>query len=145
MRLGVGELMLLKVQSHRDDRRDPRSLGFDAAVRFEPDTAALLTPAERSYWHLARRLHVLKGSLIVGYADWAARSLRQARPLFQEYPCVTPSWDNSARRESGAFILHGSTPARYGHWLRSVLRSVNGTGESEGLVFVNAWNEWGEG
>ena len=36
--------------------------------------------------------------------------------------------DNSARRESGAFILHGASPARYGHWLRSVVSSVEGSG-----------------
>ena len=145
IRLGVGELMLCKVQSYRGDRSDPQSQGFDAAVCFEPDTAALLTPAERAYWHVARRLGLLKGALIVGYGAWAARSLRQPRPPYRQFPCVTPSWDNSARRESGAFILHGASPARYGHWLRSVVSSVEGSGGPEGLVFINAWNEWAEG
>ena len=29
---------------------------------------------------------------------------------YERYPCVAPSWDNSARRPRGARILHGSTP-----------------------------------
>jgi lipopolysaccharide biosynthesis protein len=145
IRLGVGELMLCKVHSHRDVRRDPQSQGFDAAVCFEPDTAALLTTAERAYWPVARRLNLLKGSLIVSYSNWAARSLRQPKPPYRQYPCVTPSWDNSARRESGAFILHGATPASYERWLRSVVSAAETSGGSDGLVFVNAWNEWGEG
>ncbi|HEX4622115.1 MAG TPA: glycoside hydrolase family 99-like domain-containing protein, partial [Myxococcaceae bacterium] len=50
-----------------------------------------------------------------------------------------------ARRRSGATILHGSTPQLYQQWLTRVLRaSAQGKG-ADGIVFLNAWNEWAEG
>ena len=42
-------------------------------------------------------------------------------------------------------VLKGSTPAGYGRWLESAARRAPSTGGGESLVFVNAWNEWGEG
>src|SRR5262249_51630050 len=53
--------------------------------------------------------------------------------------------DNAARRRSGATILHGSTPQLYQKWLTRVLRKAEHSKGSDGIVFVNAWNEWAEG
>jgi hypothetical protein len=44
----------------------------------------------------------------------------------------------------GALIYHGSTPELYEQWLATVWRRASRVRE-EGLVFVNAWNEWAEG
>ena len=52
---------------------------------------------------------------------------------------MTPGWDNTPRRDRGAVVLTGSTPDRYEEWLRAAVR------DDPELVFVNAWNEWGEG
>jgi lipopolysaccharide biosynthesis protein len=58
---------------------------------------------------------------------------------------VTPSWDNSARRKIGATIFHGSTPDLYRKWLQAKIRAARETDNSYRLIFINAWNEWGEG
>ncbi len=39
-RLGLGELHLARVESFAPERGDPRSLGFDSAVEFQPDRLA---------------------------------------------------------------------------------------------------------
>jgi hypothetical protein len=56
-----------------------------------------------------------------------------------------PSWDNAARRNTGATILHGSTPELYQQWLTRVLRTSGHNQGTDGIVFLNAWNEWAEG
>jgi hypothetical protein len=38
-------------------------------------------------------------------------------------------------------LLHGSTPELYEEWLRSVYQRT----PRDGLVLINAWNEWAEG
>ena len=39
-----------------------------------------------------------------------------------------------------------ATPANYGRWLSSIVEQTRRTREpEERIVFVNAWNEWGEG
>jgi hypothetical protein len=80
------------------------------------------------------------------YDDVAAAYLNRPTVNWQRYPCVATGWDNSPRRQAGeAFILGNATPAGYGRWLtEAVTRQAESTGR-EGIVFVNAWNEWAEG
>jgi hypothetical protein len=60
------------------------------------------------------------------------------------YRCVTPSWDNSARREP-ALVLAGSSPAEFHRWLKGTVERFRPYSKDENLLFVNAWNEWAEG
>ena len=72
--------------------------------------------------------------------------LEKFRPPYKRFRCVTPSFDNSARRARNATIFHGSTPALYERWLRGAIEDTQDTFEGdERIVFVNAWNEWAEG
>ncbi|MBI1240984.1 MAG: hypothetical protein GC195_05335 [Nostoc sp. RI_552] len=73
------------------------------------------------------------------------RMLQKPSPAYLRFPCVTPSWDNTARRKQGATIFHGSTPEKYELWLRSVLQETVTNPSQKGIVFINAWNEWAEG
>ena len=61
---------------------------------------------------------------------------------YERYPCVAPSWDNSARGSHGARILHGSTPAFYELWVRDA--ATRALALERPILFVNAWNEWAE-
>lgn len=144
-RAGLGELFLCKVDCFADDRTPPTRLGFDAAVEFQPDTAKLLTPLEKVYWRLVKAIHWRRGLLAVAYADWVKRALATPAPSYARFPCVTPSWDNSARRQSGAFLLHQSTPTLYEHWLHTLAERYIPPTPDQNLIFINAWNEWAEG
>jgi lipopolysaccharide biosynthesis protein len=73
--------------------------------------------------------------------------INRPEPEYNLFPCVTPGWDNSPRRNRYAEIFIDSTPEAYKQWLKSAIqfsfkRFAN---PSEQLVFINAWNEWGEG
>ena len=84
---------------------------------------------------------------VARYETLVDRALATPRVGYVRFRCVTPGWDNSARRRRGARILVGSTPQLYEKWLRSVvdLTRAESRGREETIVFVNAWNEWGEG
>ena len=144
-RAGLGDLYLCKVESFRDDCRPPEAIGFDAAIEFQPDTKRLLTPLEKVYWRIAQKLKFRRGALVIDYARWAQRALARPKPPYRYFPSVTPMWDNTARRRSGAFVLNNSTPERYKHWLTETLRRFSPPLPAENLIFINAWNEWAEG
>ena len=56
---------------------------------------------------------------------------------------VFVNFDSSPRRKERAVIAVGSTPKRFGKYLRkSIQRSKK---EGNEFLFINAWNEWGEG
>jgi lipopolysaccharide biosynthesis protein len=56
-----------------------------------------------------------------------------------------PGWDNTARRGASGTVFMGSSPARYERWLASIASNFRPFSPDENLIFVNAWNEWGEG
>lgn len=62
------------------------------------------------------------------------------------YPAVMPMWDNTARRNNKGIIFHGSTPDLYSKWLLDAINEVRERHDLDTeMVFINAWNEWGEG
>ena len=72
--------------------------------------------------------------------------LLQPEPPYKRFRGIFPSWDNSARRKRGPLAIINSTPAKYAFWLGQLLRQAQRTPNAEErLIFVNAWNEWGEG
>ena len=148
-RAGIGEIFLCRVESFSDERSDPGILGFDAAVEFAPDWTLLRPSWRRVAKVAAHRAHLVASPQVRhevhDYETVARRMLAKPAPAYTRFPCVTPTWDNSARRASGAVVLQGSTPEAYGHWLSAAARQAPRTTGGESLVFVNAWNEWGEG
>jgi hypothetical protein len=84
---------------------------------------------------------------IVDYAKVMAQSANRPEPDFTLYRGIVPSWDNTARRQNTPTILHGSSPDLFEEWLRYIRtysRQALGS-RSDNFIFVNAWNEWGEG
>lgn len=148
-RAGVGELFLCRVESFADERSEPRALGFDAAVEFAPDWTLLRPTLRRVARAGAHRLGLVGSPLTdhqaYDYDVVARRMMAKKRPPYLRYPCVTPGWDNTARRASGATVLRGSTPEAYGRWLRTAAEQAPRSPGGDSLLFVNAWNEWGEG
>jgi lipopolysaccharide biosynthesis protein len=151
-RLGLGELFLARVESFPDEHDDPTTIGFDAAVEFQPDGLHLPTPLRRgAWWDRARKLRLSNPAFgdrdVFLYGELVERALAKQHPPYRRFPCVTPMWDNSPRRPQGGscWIFTGSTPELYERWLGEVVRVELAQPTGPRLVFVNAWNEWAEG
>ena len=149
-RLGLGDLYLCRVEAWWADREDPRPLGFDAGVEFQPDFMRLGPILHRELWRrVPRRLFRpssgYRPNNVHEYRAMVELSLGRPPVPYKRYRCVTPSWDNAARRKTGALILRDSTPELYERWLRAVIDEFEPYGPEENFVFVNAWNEWAEG
>ena len=133
--LGIGDIYLAIVESLPEDRIDPTRNGFDAAVEFQPDWVHLQSVPSRT----------IKENYIYDYAAVVEGMLNKQRPSYKRFPCVTPGWDNTPRRKKQAIILWDSSPDLYRQWLASVIERKTLISPEENLVFINAWNEWGEG
>lgn len=120
---------------------DPRGLGCDASVEFWPHGIDSVIPQrigkEAAYTE----------NQVFEYRRLILNHLSIPPPEeFNRFPCVVPGWDNSARwKSTKPRIIHGSTPDLYGAWLEGVVRrNASNFEPDEQLVFINAWNEWGE-
>jgi O-antigen biosynthesis protein len=119
--------------------QDPSEQGFDASAEFVPHRLhGLVEPSRRQ---LLRGHHE-----VYEYEDAASGYLDRPTVPWRRYPCVATAWDNSPRRQAGeAFMLANSTPDRYGQWLTQAASRQSKANGRDGVVFINAWNEWAEG
>lgn len=130
-----------------DKQTDPRNIGFDASYQFPP-------------FHLSSKYLFLPRSEngnISFYNHWPRMVLDD--PKFKLFRGVLTNFDNTPRRLKhdkdlinmtrpalNPGILYGSSPLYYQKWLESAIKyTLIRFQEDEHLIFINAWNEWGEG
>jgi len=149
-RAGIGDLYLARVEQFVNDI-NPVSIGFDAAIEFAP-SGNYLGPLQfrGALPSILTRLGIFpagyRDNSVIPYATAAQTFMSRPEPSFKRFHCVSPMWDNSARRKIDARILVGSTPALYENWLKNTIaRTRNLYQGDERILFVNAWNEWAEG
>jgi len=148
---GFDDIYLLRVEGIVADI-NPVEHGFDAAVEFAPDWRCL---KRRVYLDASGCWSDSAGNAQIGttanrvflYDDVVTAMLAKKNPAYKRYPGVFPAWDNSARRQNGeATIIHAATPATYKYFLEQVVeRTCQNFAEDDQFIFINAWNEWGEG
>ena len=140
---GLPGLYLARVESFDDPTPppNPETLGFDAAVEFPPHGIDL--PEDRS------RLSGLDPDFagrVYDYGALADAFLARPKVAYRRHRGVMVGWDNTPRVGRRAHIAHDATPEVYRRWLAQAADLVRSetTGETQ-LIFINAWNEWGEG
>jgi hypothetical protein len=130
---GLAEPLIVKFDTH-GDFSDPALFGCDAAAQFLPHGVSERVP----------RISVEGLDAYDSAFDYAAvvsAFIRREDPGWRRHECVFPSWDNTPRRSKGSFIVAGNSVELYERWLRVVHRRAG----EDGVVFINAWNEWAEG
>lgn len=137
------EPYLIAIQG-RDTNVNWTTKGFDAESEFQP------RQVQRKCHNITARMKPLRvdfDGTVYDYADLVnSRCYATWNRDKKVFPAVMPMWDNTARRNYRGTIYHGSTPELYGKWLTDAILEVRGRFDLDAkMVFINAWNEWGEG
>lgn len=61
------------------------------------------------------------------------------------FPTVLPNWDHTPRSSYGGQVFTNSTPELFKKELDDELSLVNDKEKEHQIIFIKAWNEWGEG
>ena len=139
---GIGDLLILRSTCGLDfDNSNLVFDCFDGLVQFPP----------HGHWKFYLRYNKdaffnknFCGSL--GDYDHAIEYLsRQHERDIRLIPGVFPSWDNTARKRSDSRIYINSNPLKYQAWLERAIKESKKRSPIDGLVYINAWNEWAEG
>ncbi len=148
---GFPDLYLLRVEGFQPEL-DPARHGFDAGVEFAPDWRCLTRRVyldDTGNWQESET-GACSGTLenrVFLYDDVVRAMQAKSDPGYKRYPGVFPAWDNSPRRRrGGATIIHGSEPERFREFLAHAATYARCRLEADDRhIFINAWNEWGEG
>lgn len=138
---GFPDLYLCVIESF-NRKVNPLDYNFDAAIEFAP---------HRILKHRIPKTFLEKKVFKISYdkRDYGKaveKSINRLMPSeYKLFRCVTPAWDNTARRGVNATISTGSTPKLYGKWLKTIKDKFTPYSEEENFIFINAMNEWAEG
>ncbi len=149
LKAGIGELYLGYFEKEILNL-DPKEIGFDIAIEFQPNFANL--PPQRNFNIVHKILKKLKiwnnvysRNKILDYTVISKSKNNEVNSIYKRFPCVTPMWDNSARKKDNANIFINSKPKLYYEWLINTIKNFTPYSVEENFIFINAWNEWAEG
>ncbi|HIJ80483.1 MAG TPA: glycoside hydrolase family 99-like domain-containing protein [Desulfuromonadales bacterium] len=147
IKAGVGEIYLVRVENFmHGSEPDPAEIGFDAAMEFAPYWES----TGRKITNLARAglpdIPLPDDLSVYDYERCMLEMMSRFQPAYTLFRGVFPAWDNTARRSTKSTLFVNSSPENFAFWLSRTVRQTceRYTGD-ERLVFINAWNEWGEG
>ena len=124
-----------------------RAMGFDAVMSTNYKYAELRTGGalHKALYGAARR--VKPGLLLEKYCY--GRIVRHfytpADSRQDVYPQLLAGWDRSPRSGRRAIVYAGRTPQDFEEAARLCLECVKDKPPENRIVFLNSWNEWGEG
>jgi len=144
---GFDDIYLVSMQNFA--QKNPYEMGFDAAVEFAPQALKKLCNFNIS----AQLSSVTQYNATVFHMDEILNKMIYRAPVsYPRIKCVCPSWDNSPRRGSKSpKLVYGATPAAFNHFVQSAIketlsyRTTSAFSSAQEFLFINAWNEWGEG
>ena len=141
---GVGEIYLIACWM-ANQQGDFIAKGFDAMSEFQ--LGALLPYCQK----INSDVHFVTPEYygaIYSYEKLVNHKIYEKTfPIKHLYHSISPMWDNTPRKNNkGAIVFDGATPNLYKTWLKAIiLNTLERTDLDDNLVFINAWNEWGEG
>jgi len=139
---GIGDLYIVAVKENMVEL-DLLGTGFDAISEFHPGT--VYTNCKNITHDIDYVRSDFSGE-VFDYQDLVENQKYFKYNLPKLYRAVMPMWDNTARRNNKGMIFQGATPALYKQWLKDVIsEGKNRSDLDDQMVFINAWNEWGEG
>lgn len=132
---GYKDLYLVRMENFERDI-DPITVGFDAAMEFGPVWANIPTDVTR-----------IGNKELIDYLSTVINTIKKVG-AYKYFHCVFPGWDNTPRRKnlSGSIFINNDVEV-FKYFLEKQIKSTHEGFQKpdERLIFINAWNEWGEG
>ena len=141
---GIGELEIWVVRGGAVTPHSVLVAGADAEVEFPPAYCTALPCLNPAKFGCRAR-----GALL-DYQAWTRRIMAGHGCVehfsHRVFRSVMLGWDNSARRKSDFNIWYGFSLRTYYEYLVKMIADTRRRHpENERYLFINAWNEWGEG
>ncbi|WP_034057537.1 glycoside hydrolase family 99-like domain-containing protein [Lacinutrix jangbogonensis] len=144
---GYEDLYLCIAESF-GEKTPPNTIGFDAAIEFSPHAVIKHKVEAKQKKSLLGFLKKSKEALRVDVRDFklGVQSCKdRVLPGYKLFRGVTPSWDNTARKNEKGIVANGSSPELYLDWLKHTVDNFKPYSKDENFIFINAMNEWAEG
>ena len=140
---GFDGLYLVSMQNFA--QKSPYEMGLDAAAEFAPQPGTALFCPEVS--KILSRADMPLSLEVTSYRGVINHFKNTVLTGYPRFSCVCPSWDNTPRRGEKGRVVLGSSPENFKKFLHGAIcrTLLSSTSQQAKFLFINAWNEWGEG
>lgn len=83
--------------------------------------------------------------ITIKYSDYIDNIIKFFQENDEYYPCIVPNYDHSPRSGTKGTIITGSNPAKWEFLLQNLIKIISQRQDRNDIIFIKAWNEWGEG
>lgn len=123
-----------------------QSIWVDASVDFEPNrTKTELHGREEGWMKPCADGSILWNRFAVKGIDYDRinREMLRIPHRRNHFRTAFVNYDDAPRRHERAVITRGASPGKFGRYLKKMMNLSEEEGNE--YLFINAWNEWGEG
>lgn len=133
------------ISMNRGKENVEKSCWVNASVDFEPNRTKAELLESPSFLQPKAEGGMLWNRLAMRRIDYKKLNKKMLDKSHEKnhFRMAFVDFDDSPRRNTRAVIMRGSTPERFGRYLKETIRLSLQEGNE--YVFLNAWNEWGEG
>lgn len=139
--------MLNSLNNHvnvEEDKNIVIKKGFDAvtinrqyfAWAVRSNLKRIISYIQRKVLHLPKILH---------YKDAIRLMLGKEDKEENVFPTILPNWDHTPRSSYGGEVYVNGTPELWEKCLSNTIHEINNKDSEHQIIFIKAWNEWGEG
>ena len=122
-------------------------MGFDAIWTNNMRRAEILSNGFFRIWLKRVLYHGLKIRTIdkYKYKDIVNNYFCETDSKENIYPTIVPRWDKTPRQGNRASIYYQGSPELFEKHVRDAIEAVKNKAPEHQIIFLQAWNEWGEG
>lgn len=119
-------------------------IGYDSAVY---DNTIYVAKRQKNFIQLTQKIKrkLFKIPYLVKYDEYIKSTLKMYPRQNNVHPCIIPNFDHSPRSAHRGIIIIDNTPTKWEQFCLDLFNLVKTREHEENLVFIKAWNEWGEG
>lgn len=126
----------------KTDKKDEiLSYGYDSVVldeiiQFRYSGMSIINKMRNILFHTPKILH---------YNDYMRYVLSHYSLKDNFHPCINPNFDHSPRSKERGVVICDHSPEKWELLCRKTFKICSERDGDSNLVFIKAWNEWGEG
>ena len=123
------------------------NLGFDAIWSNHMRRSEILSYGYKRFWLRRAFIHAFKKRVVskYDYKKIITHYFTKEDSNEDVYPMVVPRWDKTPRQGKLADIFVNSSPELFEKHMGQAVDIVKGKEPQHRIIFLQSWNEWGEG
>lgn len=148
---GIGDFLFLGHLGNYKDKREIRKNGIHSFRGDIYDMVVDCTLFNIMHLNSLKNKAIIKLKTKIGlpavfeYKDAMEVGITELDKEENIIPEIFPNWDHSPRSTGRRPIYVNSTPVLWRQFFDNAINAVKDKPEEKQLVFIRAWNEWGEG